>query len=70
MYQELPINKDLTAFVQAELVKSVNKLKENTKATDYEISLALKNLVSEHENYMTVRAQSAALAKALNSVGK
>ncbi len=70
MYQELPIDKNISEFVKAELGKHLQKVKEHTDASDYEIFLALKNLVSEHENFMAVRVHSAALTQALNNIGK
>ncbi|HBC3610312.1 TPA: hypothetical protein KD131_002262 [Vibrio parahaemolyticus] len=69
MYKELGVNQELSTFVETELEKRLKQIARNREANDFEILLALKNVVSKQENLMAVKTQSAALCKVLNGMG-
>ncbi|HCE4761821.1 TPA: hypothetical protein NKU96_001968 [Vibrio parahaemolyticus] len=70
MYKELGVNQELSTFVETELEKRLKQIARNSEANDFEILLALKNVVSKRENLMAVKTHSAALCKVLNGMGE
>lgn len=62
-------NSELVDFIASELEKRLNQLARNSEATDLELQLALKNVVSKKENEIAMKMQAAALFSALNKIG-
>ncbi|ELP3327549.1 hypothetical protein R1W18_002330 [Vibrio alginolyticus] len=62
-------NSELVDFIASELEKRLNQLAKNSEATDLELQLALKNVVSKKENEIAMKMQAAALFSALNKIG-
>ncbi|MDW2117431.1 hypothetical protein R7R25_02265 [Vibrio sp. 2026] len=63
--KNIVLDEEVVELCQATLKESINDM----SLSDYELLLVLKNLTSELENKLAVKAQGAALFVALSKIG-
>lgn len=64
--KNIALDEEVVELHQATLKEFISGM----SLSDYELLLVLKNLTSEQENMLAVKAQGAALYAALSSIGK
>ncbi len=68
--EQREIDLELVDVIEQALNEKLMEMTKASKATDFEMQLALKNLASKKENEVAMKMQAAVMFGALSKIGK